>query len=377
MVSRSGNMARGVAGRVGRRAAQLRPAPFCRIRTQLLVLVGLATFVSPALGPATIASATTPPPTVEAWIYPGGPGEPSCDVPAELSALAADPVALLKPQYLTIAGNGKVRVDTAAALPCNGFSPANLALVRAAAHHVDVTVSAGGRAAKSVLGSTAKQSAALSTIESYVATNGLDGVDLDVEPNSWTPTMWSEYVGFIGSLAAALTPEGRSVEVDLDAYTGTPWDAVRYGDVAAAGAHVVVMAYDDEYAAACGPITPYAWLQQVTTYALSQVPVADLTIGLPSYGYTTTSCTRVAHVTTNVPYVTMEGAPGFPTTPAAVEGLRDPNSGEIRWTSGGTFYDYVDAASLNAKLQVVEGAGVTDVSVWSLGGEPWFTGDPG
>ena len=39
-------------------------------------------------------------------------------------------------------------------------------------------------------------------------------------------------------------------------------------------------------------------------------------------------------------------------------------------------YDYVDATALNAKLQTVENMGVTDVSVWSLGGEPWFTGNP-
>jgi hypothetical protein len=73
----------------------------------------------------------------------------------------------------------------------------------------------------------------------------------------------------------------------------------------------------------------------------------------------------------------MQLEPGFPTTAAAVESLRDPGSGEIRWESGGVLHDYVDAIALDAKLQVVEDLGVTDVSVWSLGGEPWFTGNPG
>ena len=41
------------------------------------------------------------------------------------------------------------------------------------------------------------------------------------------------------------------------------------------------------------------------------------------------------------------------------------------------FHDYVDATALDGKLQVVESMGITDVSVWSLGGEPWFTADPG
>jgi spore germination protein YaaH len=117
-------------------------------------------------------------------------------------------------------------------------------------------------------------------------------------------------------------------------------------------------------------------LQQVVSYAQSQVPAADLTIGIPSYGYTTTTCRKVAHVTSNVAYVTMQSLPGFPSTPAAVQNLRDPSSGEIRWTAGGVFHDYVDSSALNAKLAVVEAMGVTDVSVWSLGGEPWFGGDP-
>ncbi|MGB7052503.1 MAG: hypothetical protein WBG41_13110, partial [Acidimicrobiales bacterium] len=109
-------------------------------------------------------------------------------MPSELSALDSDPVALLKPQYLTVRG-GKVRVDTAAEYPCNGFSPANLAEVRAAAQQVYVTVSAGSGATKSVLANTSKESAALGTIESFVASNGLNGVDLDFEPNDWTTAM--------------------------------------------------------------------------------------------------------------------------------------------------------------------------------------------
>jgi spore germination protein YaaH len=348
-----------------------------RIRASVLALVGSALVTGPFVAVTPGASATPLPATVEAWIYPGSPGEPTCDVPSELSALASDPVALLKPQYLTVRGSGKLSVDTAAELPCNGFSPANLAAVRAAANQVYVTISAGTHATKALLASTSKQAAALATIESFVTSNGLNGVDLDFEPNDWTTTIWSSYMGFVGDLVGALGPSGRGVEVDLDAFTTTPWDAERYGDVASAGAHLVVMAYDDEYAVACSPITPFTWLQQVVAYAQGQVPASELTIGLPSYGYSTTTCARVRHVTSNIPYVTMQDEPGFPTTPAAVEALRDPNSGEIRWNSNGVSYDYVDATALNAKLQTVETMGVTDVSVWSLGGEPWFTGNPG
>ena len=343
----------------------------------IVVLLSVIALLSVLLSGATPSEAASLPTTVEAWIYPGNIGEPTCDVPAELSTLALNPVAVLKPQYLTVAGSGKVKIDSAANLPCNGFSPANLAEVRAAARQVYVTVSAGTRATKSLLKNPVKQTAALATIASFVASNGLNGVDLDFEPNIWSATMWSEYMSFVSDLVRALPGQDDGVEVDLEPFTTTPWDAERYADVVSAGAHLVVMAYDDEYASACAPITPYAWLQQVVAYSQSQVPPSDLTVGLPSYGYTTTSCSKVTGITSNVPFVTMQDEPGFPTTPAATESLRDPDSGEIRWQSGGVFYDYVDATALNAKLQVVENMGVSDISVWSLGGEPWFSGNPG
>ncbi len=327
------------------------------------------------LGAGPASAAAPRPGTLEAWIYPSGAGQPACSVPSDLSALAADPVDVLKPEYL-VASGGKVQVEDAQSLPCNGFSAANLAHVRSAAHHVYVTVAAGN-AGKSVLRKAAKRTKAEQTIESFVNANGLDGVDLDFEPNKWSPTLWVQYMDFVGHIATALAPQRRVVEVDMQAWTTTPTDASRYAGPVAAGARLVVMAYDHEYDIACAPITPYAWLQQVGHYALTQVPSSMLTVGIPSYGYTTTSCQRVAGVTSNVAYVTMEHAAGFSTDPAVVAARRDPASGEIRWTSGATHYDYVDATALNAKLQTVEALGVTDVSVWSLGGEPWFNGNPG
>ena len=145
----------------------------------------------------------------------------------------SDPVSILKPQYLTLEGNGKLEVVTAAAYPCNGFSAADLAQVQAAARQVYVTVSAGERATKMLFNRAAKQTAALATLESFVTSNGINGVDLDFEPTDWTAAMWSSYMSFVGDLVTALGPAGDGVEVDLDGFTTTPWDAERYADVAA------------------------------------------------------------------------------------------------------------------------------------------------
>jgi len=288
--------------------------------------------------------------------------------------MAAEPIGLLKPEYLTIGARGRVLTETSDDLPCNGFSAANLALVRSAAQRVYVTVSAGTSGVKGLLANPTRTAAAVSSIAGFVSANALNGVDLDFEPNRWTPSLWRRFTSMVSSMVSTLGAAGRGVEVDMLPFTTTPWDAERYGAIAGAGAHVVVMAYDHEFDVACAPISPYTWLAQVVDYAQSQVPAAQLTVGIPSYGYRTTNCARVAHVTANVPLVTMEAAPGFPAPGPATESFRDPASGEIRWSSGNTFYDFVDTTSLDAKLELVESLGVTDVSVWSLGGEPWFTG---
>ena len=345
-------------------------------RQVVLCLVLFTVFTGLLIGRPTAATATPLPQTVEAWIYPSSPGQPACDVPAELSSLSSAPIAVLKPEYLTVTNAGLVATETAAGLPCNGYSRTNVASVRSAAHRVYVTISAGTHGTKALLNKPAHRASALSAIVNFVGSNGLDGVDLDFEPSRWSPPLWAEFTSFVSSLAHSLHTTGRVVEVDLEPFTTTPWDAQRYGNIATAGAHLVVMAYDHEFDTACAPISPYSWLQQVVRYAESQVPATDLTIGIPSYGYTTTTCKKVTHVTSNVAYVTMENWPGFPRTPAAVTSLRDPGSGEIRWSSEGIFHDFVDSSALNAKLAVVEAMGVTDVSVWSLGGEPWFGGNP-
>lgn len=335
-----------------------------------VVLCGAGLAVGPAF-------ATAPrPATLEAWIYPARAGQPACRVASELSALAADPVDVLKPEYL-VASRGTVQIEDAQSLPCNGFSAANLARVRTAAHRVYVTVSAGTSGVKSLLKNPVRRAMGEQTIESFINAHGLDGVDLDFEPRQWSSAIWAQYMDFVRHIAANLTPEGRVVEVDMQAWTSTPFDASRYAVPVAMGARLVVMAYDHEYDIACAPITPYTWLRQVVHYALSQVPNDALTVGIPSYGYTTTNCQHVTRVTSNVAYVTMEHASGFSTNPLVVAARRDPTSGEIRWTAGGTLFDYTDATALAAKLQTVEALGITDVSVWSLGGQPWFNGNPG
>jgi hypothetical protein len=101
-----------------------------------LDLVAGLTSVGCMLATTSLASAShafTLPEKVEAWMCPGSPGTPTCDVPSELRTIAGHPIAILKPEYLYVSDSGVVTKEDASDSPCNGYSPSNLNLVRTAA----------------------------------------------------------------------------------------------------------------------------------------------------------------------------------------------------------------------------------------------------
>ncbi len=282
----------------------------------------------------------------------------------------------MKPQYLEVDNQGTVSVTTTARMPCNGYRPASVRALGRQGRQVLTTVAAGPAATAALLASAARQHAAQSAIVSFVDEAGLAGAELDFQPVTWTSSAWAAYMTFVGGLAEQLHKSGHRLEVDMNAWTATPPDTERYLDPVLQGAHVVVMSFDHQYLKACSPIAPFAWLRQVVSYVQTQVPLQDVTFGLPAYGYRARSCNSPSAVRDNVPYVAMQQAPGFPATPSAVAAHRDPSSGEVRWRSGHVRYDYVDSTSMRQKLQVLHSLGVSRVSVWALGGNPWFDANP-
>ncbi|QMU77927.1 hypothetical protein GXW83_21750 [Streptacidiphilus sp. PB12-B1b] len=318
---------------------------------------------------------------LETWLYPGSPGDSQCSAPTEYADNRVRNGAL-KPEYWTVTGKGKVSLETVAGGLCNTYSAGDVADIKAHSAYQYPTVSGMTTAdVHALVSSSANRSAAVSQLTSLVTANGLSGVDVDLEDYwSWSAADFGNYRTFLGQLAAALHAQGKKLLVDAPAMTG-PASFYDYAAVSAEGVdELEIMAYDEEYDTApgdrCLPITPLAWLKQVTQYAQSQVPdPSRLVIGLPSYGISAPDPCDLDDITGNIQYSAMRQSPGFSTAPATLAARRDPSSGEIRWVSGGTLYDYVDSTALDDKLAVLTALGVTKVSVWSLGGgNPWFTG---
>ena len=86
---------------------------------------------------------------------------------------------------------------------------------------------------------------------------------------------------------------------------------------------------------------------------------------IPSYGY---------HAVTGSTDITEDTHAQSQTYPGYTTATRDNSSGEMMWTHAGISYDYADAETLAAKRVTIERLGIHYISVWSLGGNLWFTG---
>jgi spore germination protein YaaH len=329
---------------------------------------------SPADGGSPSDAAGTPdappdaaaPLRIEAWIYPG---DPACNAAAEYSD--GRHIDVLKPEYYKADDTGALVQRTVASDGCNGYSAANAADVKAHSARQLVTVSADGAQVGAVCNDTTKRATAVSTLVSFVQQIGFSGVDVDFE--GLGATDYPGYLAFLKALGDALHAQGLLLEIDVTAYASDAdekLDAFRYEDVDPLPVDgIVIMAYDymTDYSpnGAGDPIAPNDWVASVLAYTFPKIKdPSRLVVGIPSYGYSgkTGSFT-----------VDREPSSHFSSLSGAATATTFPNASERTWASQGTSYVFVDGPGLDAKRDVIAGKGATAISVWHLGGNPWFT----
>jgi spore germination protein YaaH len=353
----------------------VRTATAAALAATLAACVPAADATAPAAHPA-----AHPVPALQAWIYPGSTGEPTCGAVGEYRDGRLKN-GVLKPEYWDVDSDGTLALQTTADVPCNGYSAANAADVKAHSAQQYTTVSAMDRATVAALvDNPARRSAAVGQLTSLVKRIGFTGVDIDFEDFwNWSAADESGYETFLAELARSLHSAGLKLQVDGPAELQDGDSPFNFAKVVKAGVdQLVIMDYGRQFntegATHCWAIAPDSWVRDVVRYAQSQVPDKDeLVIGLPSYGYIAPDPCDTGKVQDSVPMSTMSKQPGYSTDPATVRARRDSGSGEVRWSDHGMFYDYTDQAGMDAKLALLESLGVTHVSVWVLGGNPWFS----
>jgi spore germination protein YaaH len=329
-------------------------------------------------GPATVR----PSPAgvqVQAWLFPGSANDPQCAAQQEYHDGRLKQGAL-KPEYWKVNPDGRLALETTAEGQCNAYSRANVADLKAHSAQQYPTLSGMTTADVHALVSNAtRRHEAVQQLTGLAKSEDLSGVDVDLEDFwSWSRDDFADYLTFLTELVGSLHGAGKRLQVDAPPMVeDAAW--YDYAKIAGTGVDdVVIMAYDLQFESSLGstaqPIAPYKWLEKVVRYARSKVPDPDrLVIGLPSYGYSAPAKFDPDKVTGSIPFSVMRNKPGWSGDATTIEQRRDASSGEIRWTSGSVLYDYVDATALDRKVSAVTDLGVKKVSVWTLGGNPWFS----
>lgn len=305
-----------------------------------------------------------PPLTFGAWIYPG---PPACSASAEIADGRI--IDVLKPQYYTLRDDGTLVQQTDR--ECNGYSPANVALVKAHSQQQFVTISGSILGIATLALDAHLLSACSKTLLSFLQMSGFTGVEFDVEDfASWTPEQYSAYKHVMMTLGTTLHSASFQLMLDGPAISTVieqgyyPWKYEDFDHLPVD--YVVVMAYDLQYDNGSGtPVQPLLWLQDICAWMKSKITDPQrIVIGLPSYGY---HGVKGGYAIVRDTYEESSHYPGFATA------TRDGSSGEMMWTVGNMFYDYSDSTTLNGRVAVVSNAGLSHVSVWHLGGgNQWF-----
>lgn len=307
------------------------------------------------------------PPAIQAWIYPGAP---ACSAPTELAH--GQVINILKPQYYTLSDMGTLTEITDV---CNGYSIANAAAIKAHSTQQFVTIAGSIAGIEALAKSRALTLTNANALTSFLRTTQFTGIELDIEGySSWTPQQYSMYKSVVAELGTTLHAANFKLMIDGPAIINVAYQGYyqwKYEDFNSLPADAIVsMCYDFQYDNGAGtPVAPLSNITGCCNWMLSKIADASkIIIGLNSYGYHGKIGAYTAM--SNDTYEQSSQYPGF------ASATRDSASGEMTWTNNGIFYDYSDSTTLDKKLQTVLATGLSNMSVWHLGGSnPWFSQD--
>ena len=208
----------------------------------------------------------------------------------------------------------------------------------------------------------------ISGLVNLAITSGYDGIDLDYE--NLRASDRPAFTAFVQNLAAALHAHGKLLTVNVYAKTSEPgtWDGPRAQDWWAIGQvadQVRIMTYEYSWSTSPpGPISPVNWVNEVISFATSEIAAEKIMQGVPFYGYD------------------WIGQRGTDLVWNQAMGLANQHGAAIMWDSASAspWFEYgsdpsrhtvwfENGSSVDAKLQVTRLYNIGGVTLWRLGGE--------
>ncbi|WP_328535529.1 glycosyl hydrolase family 18 protein [Streptomyces sp. NBC_00344] len=240
---------------------------------------------------------------------------------------------------------------------------------------MDMDTMESGELAK-ILTDPDKRAAQVETLLSVAGSHGYDGVDIDYETITPTPTatyqkVRAAYATFVTDLCAALHKRSKKCVITVSAQTagtGRIWD---YAAIGRAADRVRIMAYDLHWESGQpGPVSSSDWYDEILRRATALIPPSKIEMALPAYGWDWR--TDGGGATRNVTWKEAEalrrkeGAPyQFDSVSGTPHfGYRDGDVSRTVW--------YQDARGTEVHLGVLRKYGVRNTGLWALGFE-----DPG
>jgi spore germination protein YaaH len=299
--------------------------------------------------------------TTMAWLYP----DKIYDTSGEISD--GRHIDILKPQYYNLNDNGTLTQITSG---YNAYNSSNIALVKKYSSQQFVTISGSTTGMSTLAADKTLTTSFINTILNFLNASKFTGIELDFEGfGTWISQQYGAYKTLVTAVGNALHAKSYKLMIDGPAISDAiyqrhylwKWEDFNTLPVD----YLVVMGYDYMYDQGAGaPVAPLSWLSNICQWMLEKITDHNrIVVGLNSYGY---HGNIGSYNITKDTYEQSTQLPGFSTA------TRDKSSSEMTWTNENVFYDYSDSTTLQDKLNIVQNLGITNISVWHLGGNQWF-----
>lgn len=315
-----------------------------------------------------VAMALTEPPSVahatttnqngmdyDAWIYPDAAG--AMQAVAQHTDLHA-----VKAEYMHVEDDGSItQINQSQEYP-NGYSPQNAQIIRQHSEGQYITISGATEGTEQAM----QNSRTIPQIVDFADKINFS-VELDWEDfGSWTPEYYQQYKSFVSTLAQQLHSKGQRLMIDgppIHDASSQSWYQWKYEELAPLVDYVVMMIYDNQYDTGAGnAIAPQDWSLDCMQWLKDKAGDRGIA-GIAAYGYSSQNGRIAVNTSDAIKRRANVHADALPTRNAA---------GELVVNNDGSFYDYADAQTMQARLKQVQDSGLTRLSVWSLGDNPWF-----
>lgn len=145
------------------------------------------------------------------------------------------------------------------------------------------------RVSNLLLNDSAARERAIENLILYLNKYGFGGVNIDLEGVKIGNQ--ENYTGFIARMAAAFHQEGYRLGLSIPAKSENSKDstwsgAYNYRLLGEIADEIMIMAYDYHWSGGPpGPIAPLSWVQDVIDFAIIEIPLEKIYLGISFYGY--------------------------------------------------------------------------------------------